>query len=163
MNDQSLPDVEKVSYQVSRNVLVKIWWKRWMLRPRVLISLSVMVVLMVIFLFQDSGVEIAGYILLGIVITVPFNIYRALAKAIDNDSMWTDRKTLEFSHSGIVTTGPDWKNEWPWKRFKKLSEDADYFYLVLSNANGLASVIPKTAFTPEQQDKFRECAKVLNV
>ena len=133
-----------------------------MLRPRLLISLCVIVVLAILFFFQGGGFEITGYILLGMVIAAPINIYRALAKAIDNDSQWTDRKTLEFSQSGIVVTGPDWKNEWSWKRFKGFSEDADYFYLDLSTANRLASVVPKTAFTSEQQQKFRECAKVLN-
>ena len=133
-----------------------------MLRPRILISLCVMFVLAVAFFFQGGGAEIAGGILLGLVIMVPINIYRALAKAIDNDSQWTDQRKLEFSLSGLVITGSNWKNEQPWKRFKRFSEDADYFYLSLSTANGLASVIPKTAFTSEQQQKFRECAKVLN-
>jgi hypothetical protein len=43
----------------------------------------------------------------------------------------------------------------PWTRFKRFSEDATYFYLDLSQ-NGIGSVVPKSAFSREQLEKFRE-------
>jgi hypothetical protein len=48
----------------------------------------------------------------------------------------------------------------PWTTFKGFSEDPTYFYLHLTDT-GFASIIPKTAFTPESQQKFREYATPL--
>jgi hypothetical protein len=154
--------VEKISYQLPRNVLIKIWLRRWLLRPRILISLGFMVVLAGVLLFWGIGAQIAAGIILGMAIMTPINIYRAAAKSIDNDAHYTDQNTLEFGPSGVVVSGPNWKSELPWNWFKGFSEDSNYFYLEILPRCGQASIIPKTAFTSEQQSRFRECAKILN-
>ncbi len=100
----------------------------------------------------------AGFVLLALFILSPINIYRVLAKAVDGNSQFTDPKTLEFSSTRLVITGPNWKSELSWTTFRGFSEDATYFYLHLSD-NRIVSVIPKSAFTPESQQKFREYAK----
>lgn len=92
---------------------------------------------------------------------MPIAQYRAIAKAVDNDRTWTDPKTLDFSPSQLVLTGPNWKTEMPWTRFRGFSEDATYFYLHLSD-NGIASLIPKSAFSPEQRQRFRQYAQIRN-
>src|SRR6266852_3044612 len=73
-------------------------------------------------------------------------------------SFQTGSKTLEFSSSRLITTGPNWKSELPWTTFRGFSVVATYFYHKLSD-NGIASVLPKSAFTPESQQLFREYAK----
>jgi len=104
-----------------------------------------------------GGMEYAGFLLLIFIVLTPVNDYRAVARTVDGNSQYTDPKTLEFSSSRLIVTGPDWKSELPWRTFKGFSEDPTYFYLHLSN-NGLASVIPKSSFTSESQQKFREYA-----
>lgn len=96
--------------------------------------------------------------LISAVVLTPINLYRALAKAIDGNPEYTDQKTLEFSSSRLVFIGPNWRSELPWTTFRGFSEDELYFYLHLSD-NGLASVLPKSAFTAEQQGQFRQYAK----
>lgn len=149
-----------ITYQIPRNVLIRIWWRRMMFRPRLMILTSILIILGITCLILGNGSEIVGYFLIVFAIVAPFNIYRAVSKAIDDNSQWTDRKTLDFSPSRLVATGPSWKSELPWTHFKGFSEDDDYFYLHLSN-NGLASVVPKSAFTSEQQQRFRQCASTL--
>ena len=129
-----------------------------MFRPRIIVSEIVLTVLGVgcCFMLPDS-VGYLGIFLLGLATFMPINIYRALAKAVDGNSQWTDRKTVEYNASNLVVTGPDWRNETTWSRFKGFSEDALYFYLPISD-NGIAAIFPKSAFTPDQQQKFRQCA-----
>lgn len=161
MQPPPIPESSSITYQMPRDVLIRIWWRRMMLRPRILIWLSFDIVLAIACFILGGGAEIAAYFLLGVAIAGPVAIYRGLAKAIDTDPAWTDLKTLEFGSSRLVSTGPNWKNEIPWTRFQGFSEDPAYFYLHIAD-NGLASVIPKNAFTPDQQQSFREYAKTRN-
>jgi hypothetical protein len=161
MQSPPLLDGQKVSYQVPRNILIRIWWRRMMLRPRRLLfsALILLVGISLFFLYPDD--VFVGAIFLLFLVFMPIAQYRAIAKAVDNDKVWTDPKTLEFGSSQLVLTGPDWKTEMPWTRFKGFSEDVTYFYLHLSD-NGIASVIPKSAFTSEQQQLFRQYAQTRN-
>ena len=131
------------------------------LRPRRLIFTALILLFSIACFFMGPSVEFVGFILLGILISMPIVLYRVISKAIDNDKTLTDPKTLEFSSSQLVLTGPDWKSEMPWTRFKGFSEDVAYFYLHLSD-NGIASVIPKSVFSAEQQQLFRQYAQTQN-
>jgi hypothetical protein len=154
-----LPEGTKIHYQVPRNILIWIWWRRMLLRPRRLVSVALCAVAAVLIHFAkpDFDVLVIAFICT-LVVAMPFNLYRVLAKAIDENHQHTDPKTLEFSESRLILTGPDWRSELPWTTFCGFSEDASYFYLHLSD-NGLASVLPKEAFSTQQQQRFRECAK----
>lgn len=132
-----------------------------MVRPRRLIFTALVLLSSIASFFMGSSVELVGFILLGILISMPIVLYRVIFKAIDNDKTLTDPKTLEFSSSQLVLTGPDWKSEMPWTRFRGFSEDATYFYLHLSD-NGIASVIPKSVFSGGQQQLFRQYAQTRN-
>ena len=159
MQPPPLIEGSTISYQISRDVLLRIWWRRMMFRPRILTATIILAALGVgcCFALPDSFGYFGIFLLLYVALT-PLRIYHSLAKAIDGNSQWIDQKTVEFSVSGLAVTGPDWRNETTWSRFKAFSEDDIYFYLPLLD-NGLAAVFPKSAFTPEQQKKFRECAK----
>ena len=132
-----------------------------MLRPRrLLFSVIILLVgISLFFLYPDD--VFVGLIFLSFLVFMPIAQYRALAKAVDNDRMLTDPKILDFGPSQLVVTGPNWKSEMAWSRFKGFSEDATYFYLHLSD-NGIASVIPKSAFSAEQQQQFRAYAQSRN-
>ncbi len=161
MQPPPMPDTQKVGYQVPRDVLIRIWWRRMMLRPRRLIISAVILLISIGLFFLYPVDPFVGMIFLLFLVFMPIAQYRAIAKAVDNDRFWTDPKTLEFGSSQIVLTGPDWKSEMPWTRFRGFSEDATYFYLHLSD-NGTASVIPKSAFSAEQQQRFRQYAQTRN-
>jgi hypothetical protein len=156
-----LLDTQRISYQVPRDILIRIWWRRMMLRPRRLFFTAVILLIGISFLFVWPDDMFVGLIFLLFLVFMPIFLYRALAKAVDNDRMLTDPKTLDFGSSQLVVTGPNWKSEMTWSRFKGFSEDATYFYLHLSD-NGIASVIPKSAFSAEQQQIFRQYAQTRN-
>jgi hypothetical protein len=158
MQPPPLPDTQKVSYQVPRDVLIRTWWRRMMLRPRRLTFTAFILAFSIVCFFLRQGMEYAGMVFLLFLVFMPIAQYRALAKAVDHDRVWTDPKTLEFGSSQLVVAGPDWKTEMPWTRFRRFSEDATYFYLDLSDS-GLGSVIPKSAFSVEQQERFRQYAR----
>ena len=130
-----------------------------LLRPRRLVSIALFAVAALLIHFAKPDFDVLVIALIcTLVVLMPLNLYRVLAKAIDENHQHTDPKTLEFSESRLIVTGPEWRSEVPWTTFCGFSEDASYFYLHLSD-NGLASVLPKEAFSPEQQKRFREYAK----
>jgi len=132
-----------------------------MLRPRRLAAIALLVLVSIACFMMRQGMEYVGVVLVVFVIMMPINLHRVVAKAVDGNSQFTDAKVLEFSPSQIVVTGPSRKTEQTWRRFKGFSEDDTYFYLHLSD-NGLASVIPKSAFSSEQQQLFRRYAQARN-
>jgi hypothetical protein len=132
-----------------------------MLRPNRLIAIALLVIFSIVAFVVGGGAEYAGYVFVGLLIMMPISVYRVLVRAVENNKQLTDPKTVEFSSTRLVVTGPDWKNEMAWTRFRGFSEDASYFYLHLSD-NGLASVVPKSAFAPEQEQIFREYARTRN-
>src|ERR1035437_3905774 len=123
MQPPPLPDTQRVSYQLSRDVLVRTWWRRVMFRPRRLIFIAFLTAFSLACFFLRGGMEYAGIIFLVFLVMMPINLYRVLAKAADSDRVWTDPKTVDFSSSQIIVTGPNWKTEMPWTRFKRFSED----------------------------------------
>ena len=163
MNTQTPPalDSSRITYQVPRDVLVRILWRRLMFRSRNHVILGLYIMLAVVCFIIGGGAEIAAYIFIGFAIANPIGIYGGVTKGVGDNPQITDPKTVDFSPSGLVTTGPNWKIEMPWTRFKGFSEDGSYFFLHVSES-GTVSVVPKSAFTTEQQQKFREYAKTLN-
>jgi len=159
-----IPESSTITYQVPRDVLVRIWWRRMVCRPRLLIGMTIFAVMgigcimMRLFAGGDTGFLYCGSGLLFLIIVAPLNIYRVLAKAVDDNAQFTDRKVVEFSQTKLIITGPNWKSELPWSHFLGFTEDANYVYMPLSK-NGIASVVPKSAFTPDQLESFRVYAK----
>ena len=161
MQAPPLPSTQIVRYQVPRDVLTRVLWRRMMLRPRRLIFSAVILLIGISFLFIWRDDMFVGLIFLLFLVFMPIAQYRTIAKAVGSDRTWTDPKTLEFGSSKLVLTGPDWKSEMPWTRFIGFSEDTTYFYLHLSDS-GVASVIPKSVFSSEQQQVFRQYAQTRN-
>ena len=128
-----------------------------MLSPRALVALSIWVVIGVVCMFLPSELRFLIVLPVVFLLLAPLNVYQLYAKTVDSEPQLTDKRTLEFSLSRIVFIGPDWKNEMTWKRFKGFSEDAEYFFLHLRHSV-LVAIIPKDAFTQEQQQIFREYA-----
>ncbi len=132
-----------------------------MLRPFRLLCSVIILLISISFFFLWPNQMFVGVIFLMFLVFMPIAQYLVIAKAVDNDRTWTDPKILDFSSSQLVLTGPNWKTEMPWTRFIGFSEDATYFYLHLSNS-GIASVIPKSSFSAEQQQLFRQYAQTRN-
>src|SRR5437867_697565 len=140
-------------YKVSRRALIWTWWKRLMISPRTLIALSIWAAMAVACMFLPGNLRFLAMLPMVFLLLAPLNVYQLYAKSVDCEPQLTDQRTVEFSRSRLAFVGPDWRNEMTWKRFKGLSEDAEYFYLDLRHSD-LAIIIPKSAFVPEQQQIF---------
>jgi YcxB-like protein len=160
MQPPPLPDTLTVSYQVPRDVLIRVWFRRYLRRPNLFCLLGSEILLAIICFILGGGGQIAAIVLLAFAAVTPIGMYRGIVRKVDSDPMLTDAKTVEVGPSRIVITGPNWKSEVPWTRFQGFSEDDTYFYLHLSNV--IASIIPKSAFTPDQQQIFRQYAQTRN-
>jgi hypothetical protein len=147
-----------MAYQVPRAVWIRAWWKQTMLNRRTLLVLTMWAIMAVGCMFLLDSMRLLAILPAFFLLLGPVNVYALYAKSVDSEPQLTDPKTLQFSRTRLAFVGPDWRNEMAWKRFKGLSEDADYFYL-LPQHNSLCAVIPKRAFTPEQQQLFREYAQ----
>src|SRR5258706_8266074 len=111
----------KISYQVPRAVLVRIWWRRMFVRPRILGAMAAMLAVAIFCFFARGGMEYAGFVLVLFLAMTPINIYRAVAKAVDGNSQYTDPKTVEFTSERLFVVGPNWKSELPWTTFRGFS------------------------------------------
>src|SRR2546422_4676247 len=118
------PDTQRISYQLPRDVLIRIWWRRMMLRPRRLIATAILLIFTGISFALGDGMEYVGIIFLIWAVMMPINLYRVLAKTVATQKELTDPRTVDFTSSRIVASGPDWKTEVPWTKYQGFSEDA---------------------------------------
>ena len=109
----------------------------------------------VVCLLSPQSRLIVSVIVLPLVVSIPILLYRSFGQMIDQNPDITERKTLEFGPSKLVSVGRTWKKEFAWTYFRDISEDVRYFYLHL-NDSGLVSIVPKSAFLPEQDELFRQ-------
>src|SRR5712664_1533659 len=111
MQPPPVPETLKISYQMPRNVLIRIWWKRMMLRPRVIAGMTIMLAGAIFFFVIRAGIQSAGFVILALLIMTPINFFRVLAKAIDGNSQFTDPKSLFGNYEGRCGEG-----FWLWPR-----------------------------------------------
>lgn len=159
MKPPPLPESFRVTFQIPREVLVRILWRRVMQRRHIFIVSGLCILLAGLCIFIGGSTAVAGCFLLVFALVRPFAVYLAIARGVGNHPQLTDPKTVDFSQAGIVASGSNWRTELPWTMYKGFSEDGSYFFLHISD-NGMASVLPKSAFTAQQQSKFREFADI---
>ena len=148
-----------MTFQVPREVLVRILCRRVMHRRHILLVSGICILIAGLCIFMGGITAVAGCFLLLFAVVRPFAVYLAIARGVGNHPQLTDPKTVDFSNAGIVASGNNWKTELAWTMYKGFSEDDSYFFLHISD-NGMASVLPKSAFTKQQQLKFREYANI---
>jgi|GEM_PF-3273195 len=154
-----LPETFTIHYQVPRDILLRIWWRRMLFhrnRARFYVLLFVAVGLIVYAAPRAIGVYVAIFICLYLALT-PFTLRHRLAKAIDETPQFTDPKTVEVGPSHVIISGPNWRTEIPWTTYRAFSEDESYFFLSGTDAR-LPAVVPKSAFTAHQMEQFRAYA-----
>ncbi len=161
MQPPPLPETQKVSYQVSRDMLIPILFRRLILKPDRLVVMGILVVLGAACTVLRRGEVEPLLLTLFIVCAILVAGYLGVVRAVDSNKHLTDPKTLEFGSSRLVVACPDWKNEMTWARFHGFSEDDTYFYLHLTRG-GAVSILPKAAFSTEQQQLFRNYATTRN-
>jgi hypothetical protein len=150
---------QTISYQLPRDVLIRVLFRRMLFRPNRIRKMALFLVAAILFYFASDQRDLhyVAFALFLVVLFLPLGLYRGIAKAIDQNSQFTDPKTVIFSPAGLVVAGPNYKSELAWTIFKGFSEDDTYFYLHLTES-GFDSFVPKGAFTTEQQDEFRRYA-----
>ncbi len=151
-------DPQTITYQLPREQLVPILFRRMFFRLRRLRFVGLLLLAAVLFYISGQNSRYLAYACLVFLLLSPWILYRAISRAIDQNPQFTDPKTLTFSPSGLLLQGPTYKSELDWNYFKAFSENDDYFFLHLNNT-GFDSILPKSAFTPAQQEAFRQCAK----
>jgi hypothetical protein len=154
-----LPETFTIHYQVPRDILLGIWWRRMLFhrtRARFYVLLLVALGLTLYAAPHATGVYFAIFLGLYLALT-PFIIRHRLAKAIDDTPQLTDPKTVEVGPSHFIISGPNWRSELPWTTYRTFSEDESYFFLSGTDAR-LPGVVPKSAFTPHQIERFRAYA-----
>ncbi len=151
-----MTDRAVITYQPSRDELVRTIWRRVVSRPRFLQSIGLYAALALVLLSAGSEFTYAGALLLAYVLVRPLTVWQAVSRAVGGSALFTDQRTVEFDPAGISATGPDWKTSLPWRHYKGWSEDTLNFYLEVG-ASGFASIIPKRAMTAEQQQLLRTC------
>jgi hypothetical protein len=101
-----------------------------MFTRRTIIALTLWAVMALGCMFLPGDRRFLAVLPVVFLLLAPLNVYQLYAKSVDGEPQLTDQKTLEFSLSRLAFTGPDWRNEMTWKRFKRLSEDAEYFFWI---------------------------------
>jgi len=149
-------DRAMITYELSRGDLARTLWRRVASRPRYLRSIGLYAALGVVLLIAGSEFTYAGVLLLAYALVRPLILWQVISRAVDQSSLLTGERTVEFDAAGISASGSDWKTSLPWRHFKGWSEDRVNFYLEVG-ASGFASIIPKRAMTAEQQQVIRSC------
>jgi hypothetical protein len=147
-----------ITCQTPRKVVIWTLWRNFMRKPRPIITLCILAGLGIgLLLFASESIRFAGVFPLVMAAMAPLNVYRLYAKGVDADPVWTSRRTFEFTHLGFVLVGPEVELRVGWKRYRLMSEDAEFFYLHLA-PSVISITLPKAAFGPGQADLFREYA-----
>lgn len=142
-------------YQIPRELYLSMWTKRWILRPRfLLIELFFLCGAIFLFAFFGDDVFFGVVICLAFALLMPILVRVALKRTLRDNPTFTDRKTVSFDDQKLIAEGPNWKTELPWTYFRRFSESDDYLFLDMTR-QGLGSIIPKTALTRDQIEKFR--------
>src|SRR5215471_8642406 len=110
------PHVVKVRYQVPRDILLRTWFRRSIFSHRRLLNMAVLFGLSVTCFVMGLPFAYAGVLFATLLLMTPIALCLALARALAADRIHTDPKTVEFSPTQIVVTGPDWRSEMTWTR-----------------------------------------------
>jgi len=151
---------QTISYELSRRAVTRVLFRRLSLRYR---RVRTMVLLLIAATLFYSATDIRefhylAFAMFAVVLWMPWSLYRGLRAAVDQNPRFTDPKTVSFSPAGLIASGPDYKTELAWTYFGGFSEDDNYFYLHYQTDSASAALIPKSAFTPAQEDEFRRYA-----
>src|SRR5712664_3324389 len=118
MQPPPVPETLKISYQMPRNVLIRIWWKRMMLRPRVIAGMTIMLAGAIFFFVIRAGIQSAGFVIFALLIMTTINFFRFLPKWIDGNSQFTVPKSLFGNYERRCGEG-FWL--WPRRRVASMS------------------------------------------
>jgi len=152
---------QTISYQIPRDVLIRLLYRRTFFRPRRFRSVILFLAAAALFYIAGPEYRYLTYIFVGVIFILPWAWHRAVVRTIDQTPWYADQKTVTFSPAGLTAVGHNYTSELAWTYFKAFSEDTSYFYLHLSNT-GFDSVLPKAVFTAQQQEEFRRYARILN-
>src|SRR5258708_5565682 len=102
MEPPPVTETLKISYQMPRNVLIRMLSRRRILRPHIIGSMTIGLALAALCFVVRAGAQSAGFVILIFVVMTPTNIHRAVVRAVDRNSQLTDPKTLEVSSTRLA-------------------------------------------------------------
>jgi len=144
-----------LTYQITRDDIVRSLWRRMFTRPHYLRSLTFLALLAVAALLLGGPANpYVGMLLACYVGFRPFALRSAILRMVDTNPTVTDRRSLTLDDAGLIAEGADWQIRVPWRHFRGWSEDPSYFYLEKS-ISGLGPMIPKDVMTEAEQTTLR--------
>jgi hypothetical protein len=151
-----MPDSVVIQFELPRDEVVHVLWRRMVLRPQLLWSLAFFLLTALLCFLAGEQFALAGALLVLYVVSRPWVLYRVISRLVQRAVIFQGPKTVEFDAAGVVATGADWQTRYPWRHFQSWSEDPLYFYLYVTDS-GVASLVPKRAMDALQQAFLRAC------
>jgi len=152
---------QTVTYQLSRKEAVRFLFFHSLRRGRMIRSAVVLLAVAAFCFYLGSGSRSLGFACVLFVLLFPLFYYRNVGRLIDKNPALTARRTLTFGPVGIMTSRCGTNTRMTWTGFKSFTENATYFVLRHSGYQ-MESILPKAAFTPQQQEEFRRYGEAIN-
>jgi hypothetical protein len=150
-----------ITYALSERELVRIMWKGYLQKSRILIFIACTAGLGPISFWLGFPIT-SGFVavLLAWAVAAFVSDRRELVRAVQGESDSTATMTIEIDDVGVRGDMPGEADKVLWSSFKRFREDKNYFYL--DGADGdddLEMIVPKRAFASlSNLDTFRRLA-----
>ena len=141
-----------------RKPLKRIFWARLVL---CVCGLLLLIENYVLSAHPDNLLLVFSLVFIGLPVVLwiisPSRIYRAYAKVVRGNAVFTDPKEVTFDPKGITFVSPNRRTELTWAAFVDVTGDERYFYLH-SDHLGHVTLLPRRAFGTGDAELFQLCA-----
>lgn len=146
----------EIQYRLDRESYAKLIRKRLVRSRRFHVSLGLMTLALILISFGGN----IFYVLLCLIVyclAMGYRLWQMPLTWLKSAPYLTEEKTVRFTADRIFTETPSVKSEIGWTNYIAWCEDSDYLMLYLV-PTGFCSAFPKSAFSEEQLQQFRDWA-----
>jgi hypothetical protein len=145
--------MHQITFQRTRDELLKTWSKRTLLRRSMLLRMLVVFGCAVFRWFCDGFWRYLGAAFALYVIYLPIGAIATYSRILRTTPDLTAPMTVSFGDTGVVVQSTAQKTEIGWSTFSGWAETPDYFILSY-RGTPLELVLPKRAFAAQQAEAF---------
>jgi hypothetical protein len=150
--------MHQVTYQRTRQELLKVWTRHTLARKAILLRVAVVFACCGFLVFCEGFYRYLGVFLLLGTVWAPVQAVLTISKFLTVNPEITGPTTLTYSESGVTVQSAATKIEMGWSAFTGWQETPDYFLLTRRGVR-LDTIIPKRAFSSEEAESFRSYAR----
>jgi hypothetical protein len=150
--------MHQVTYQRTKQEMLKVWTRHTLARKAVLLGVAVVLACCVFLMFCEGFYRFLGVFFLLVTVWTPVQAVLTLSRFLTLNPELTGPTTLAYSETGVTVQAAATKTEMGWSAFSGWQETPDYFLLTRRGVR-LQTIIPKRAFSSEQAESFRNCAR----